>query len=214
MPHFQEKGWKNIRLQHTFQNTVTNCVENFIDVPHTAFVHKGVFRKSVNRPIRTEIVRSGGAVTIDYQNESSNIGSLSWFLNPSKGQVVHIDQFIMPNITHVIYRLPSGWEYSITSQSVPLSDFETIVYTDITYQFGFWTKLAAPIVKRQAKKVIAQDLEVLKDQSDVLQRGFTTFINMPCDVIHVLISEIREALEQGIDPRSLPDKKKEVIFQV
>ncbi len=214
MPFFQQKGWKNIRLQHLFNSDVTNCVENFIDVPHTAFVHTGIFRKTEGRPIKVLIQRRNGTVTIDYLNESSNLGSMSWFLNPTKGKVVHIDHFIMPNITHVVYRLPSGWEYLITSQSIPLNDNSTLVYTDITYNFGIWTQLAAWIVKRKAQKVIAQDMEVLRDQNEVIHRGNNQFINMPCDMIHVMISEIREALEKELDPMALPERKKEIIFYV
>ncbi|MFI5342625.1 MAG: Rieske 2Fe-2S domain-containing protein [Chlamydiales bacterium] len=214
MPHYRQKGWKNIRLQHHFNNTVTNCVENFIDVPHTAFVHTGIFRCTEGRPIQVLIQRRDGMVVIDYLNENSNLGNMSWFLNPSKGSVIHRDNFIMPNITHVIYRLPSGWEYLITSQSIPISKGHTLVYTDITYNFGIWTQLAAWIVKRKAKKVIAQDMEVLEDQYEVVEREGTHFINMPCDVIHAWISEIREALENGIDPKTLPEKHKEVTFFV
>jgi phenylpropionate dioxygenase-like ring-hydroxylating dioxygenase large terminal subunit len=214
LPFYQKKGWKNIRLQHHFNNNVTNCVENFIDVPHTAFVHDGIFRSVQGRPIRTLIERKSGTVTIDYLDESSNLGSMSWFLNPTKGKVVHIDHFTMPNITHVVYRLPSGWEYLITSQSIPLSDNQTLVYTDISYHFGIWTHLTAWIVKRQAKKVIAQDQEVLADQQEVIEKMGGSFLNMPCDLIHVMISEIREALEQGIDPRTLLNKRKEITFYV
>lgn len=214
MPHYCRTGWKNIRLQHHFKNNVTNCVENFIDVPHTAFVHTGIFRETEGRPIHTLVQRQKGTVTVEYLNENSNLGSMSWFLNPSKGKVVHVDHFIMPNVTHVIYQLPSGWEYLITSQSIPLTDSETMVYTDITYNFGIWTRLAAWMVKRQAKKVIAQDMEVLEDQYQVIMREGPAFINMPCDLIHTMISEIRDALEKGIDPITLPDKKKEITFYV
>lgn len=214
MPHYSKKGWNNIRLQHRFYNNVTNCVENFIDVPHTAFVHTGIFRAAEGRPIHTIVQRQQGTVTVQYLNESSNLGSMSWFLNPSKGQVIHIDHFIMPNITHVLYKLPSGWEYLITSQSIPVSDNETLVYTDITYNFGIWTKLASWMVKRQAKKVIAQDMVVLEDQYQVIKHEGSEFINMPCDLIHAMISEIRAALENGIDPLTLPDKRKEITFYV
>lgn len=214
MPHYDEQGWQNLRLQHTFMNNVTNCVENFIDVPHTAFVHEGIFRKEEGRPIHTSIKRTQGTVAIDYLNESTNLGSMSWFLNPSKGKVVHVDHFIMPNITHVIYQLPSGWEYLITSQSIPVNEGQTLVYTDITYHFGIWTKLCSWMIKRQARKVISQDMEVLKDQWDVIKRTDGSFVNMPCDWIHKMISEIREALEKGVDPRTLPDKTKEITFYV
>lgn len=44
MPHYREPGWETVRVINRFRNTVTNCVENFIDIPHTAFVHPGLFR--------------------------------------------------------------------------------------------------------------------------------------------------------------------------
>lgn len=214
LPHFGSSLWKNYRMQNTFMATVTNCVENFIDVPHTAFVHEGIFRNSEGHAIDTRIQRNNGVVEIEYLKESNNLGSMSWFLNPSKGKVIHIDRFIMPNITHVIYRFPSGWEYLITSQSIPVRSDETLVYTDITYNFGFWTPFAAWMIKRQAQKAIVQDMEVLQDQQEVIARSGGAFINMPCDIIHRLISEIREALEQGRDPRALPDKNREITFYV
>ena len=214
IPHYGSSIWKNYRMQNRFQASVTNCVENFIDVPHTAFVHEGIFRKSLGHAVETRVKREKGMVEIEYRKESSNIGSMSWFLNPSKGEIIHIDRFIMPNITHVIYRFPSGWEYLITSQSIPVRSDLTLVYTDITYNLGFWTPFAGWMIKHQAQKTILQDMEVLKDQQDVIARSGNKFTNMPCDIIHRLISEIRDALEHGIDPRTLPDKTREITFFV
>ena len=44
IPFFKEKGWTHIRLKNLFANNVTNCIENFLDVPHTVFVHPKIFR--------------------------------------------------------------------------------------------------------------------------------------------------------------------------
>ena len=38
-----------VRLINHFNNTVTNCVENFIDIPHTVYVHPGIFVMSATR---------------------------------------------------------------------------------------------------------------------------------------------------------------------
>jgi hypothetical protein len=43
-PHWGAPGWGHIRLQNRFDADVTACVENFIDVPHTVFVHPVIFR--------------------------------------------------------------------------------------------------------------------------------------------------------------------------
>ena len=57
MPYYKKAGWQNLRMVHDFKNTVTNCVENFIDVPHTAYVHRGIFRKEMGESIEAKLVR-------------------------------------------------------------------------------------------------------------------------------------------------------------
>jgi phenylpropionate dioxygenase-like ring-hydroxylating dioxygenase large terminal subunit len=44
MPHYGETGWETVRVINRFENSVVNCAENFIDIPHTVSVHPGVFR--------------------------------------------------------------------------------------------------------------------------------------------------------------------------
>src|SRR4051794_36943831 len=40
-PHQGEKGWASYFMITDFDNEVTNLAENFMDVPHTVFVHAG-----------------------------------------------------------------------------------------------------------------------------------------------------------------------------
>jgi phenylpropionate dioxygenase-like ring-hydroxylating dioxygenase large terminal subunit len=216
MPHYRERGWQNIRLVHDFENNVTNCVENFIDIPHTAYVHHGIFRKEARQKLDAEIVRRNGEVHVTYANESTNLGSFSWFLNPRGEAVHHTDSFYLPNITHVVYRVGSGArvEYLITSQSVPMTAESTRVYTDITYRFGIWSRLARPIARRQAKAVIRQDIDELNAQMDVIRKYGSRFIDSPADLIHKMIAQIRKSLEKGEDPRALPEERHSISFWV
>lgn len=172
MPHYGERGWQNLRLVHDFGNTLSNCVENFIDVPHTAYVHHGIFRKEKGEPIRACISRTNGEVHVTYRDEKQNLGSFSWFLNPGGEEVHHTDSFHSPNITHVVYRIGDGRRvaYYITSQSVPLTADKTRVYTDITFRFGRFSRLARPIAWLQAKRVIRQDIIELEAQMEVIQK--------------------------------------------
>jgi phenylpropionate dioxygenase-like ring-hydroxylating dioxygenase large terminal subunit len=216
MPHWQKPGWQNLRLVHDFGNTVTNCVENFIDVPHTAFVHHGIFRKEASQRLEADVRRADGEVHISYRNEKDNLGSFSWFLNPKGDPVFHTDSFLMPNITHVVYRVGKGErvEYLITSQSVPMTDDSTRVYTDITFRFGAWSWFARPFARHQAKRVIRQDIEELDAQMEVIQKYGQRFIDTPADRIHHLVTEIRDSLIRGEDPRTLPNAEETVEFWV
>jgi phenylpropionate dioxygenase-like ring-hydroxylating dioxygenase large terminal subunit len=39
MPRWHEPCWASVRLQNRFKGALADCVENFIDIPHTVFVH-------------------------------------------------------------------------------------------------------------------------------------------------------------------------------
>ncbi len=214
MRHHGEAGWHTVRVQNRFANNVTNCVENFIDIPHTVFVHPGIFRKQRQQALDATIRREGLAVHVDYRGETDNLGWFRRFLNPDGHAIEHTDSFHAPNVTHVVYRFGPRRTFLITSQSVPVSDMETLVYTDLTYDYGLWNRLAAPIVRYQGQKVIEQDVEALSLQGEVIEKYGDRFANTPADTIHVFVESIRNALADGRDPRDLPEKSVEVSFWV
>ena len=49
MPHWSSPGWGTYYMVTEFPNEVTHLVENFMDVPHTTFVHVGWFRNPAPR---------------------------------------------------------------------------------------------------------------------------------------------------------------------
>lgn len=204
----------HIRLTNRFQNSLANCVENYIDVPHTAYVHHGIFRKPKAEEIKTTVTRQNGEVKVCYHGEGLNLGNFSWFLNPARKEIIHTDRYYSPNITSVHYLLPNGYRYAITSQSIPVSNMETLVYTDIHYDFGFWTPFAEKIVRQQAQAVIDQDIEILKQQAEVIEKYGQHFCPTSADTIHTYISEIIQSLMAGQHPEELPDKNEEVCFYV
>ncbi len=214
MPHYQESGWSTIRVINRFNNTVTNCAENFIDIPHTASVHPGIFRKAKQQPLKMTVERSNGRVSATYHQETNNLGWFSWFLNPQGREISHVDSFYMPNVTSVEYNMGPFRRCFITSQSVPESDTHTLVYTDVTFNYGIWTWLARPFVRWTAQKIIDQDVIALQRQQETIEKYGERFTHTPADTIHVFVESIREALGQGKDPCQLPDKSVEVTFWV
>lgn len=214
MPFYAQKGYKTVRLFNIFKNNVTNCAENYVDVPHTVFVHDKIFRVSRQELVEARVERSNGSVRVDYLKETNNLGWFSWFLNPKGCEITHTDYFHMPNVTSVEYIFSPGREFYITSQSVPVSEWESHVYTDLTFNFGIWNSLAAPIVRYQGQSVIDQDLEVLENQSKVIKKYGEKFSNSKADIVHVLIESVREAIAKGKDPKALPNKKHDFRFWI
>lgn len=193
--------WRHIRLQNAFKNSVANCVENYIDVPHTAFVHKGVFRKSVSEAIDIDLSRRGDHVSVTYHNERMNLGAFSWLLNPGGGAIQHSDHFFAPHTTSVHYELPNGFSYFITSQSIARDQNDTLVFTDISYDFGLWSRWFDPITRRivrhQAQTVIDQDISILNEQGEVIAIHGEKFYQTTADAIHVEIHNMINQIERG-----------------
>jgi phenylpropionate dioxygenase-like ring-hydroxylating dioxygenase large terminal subunit len=160
------------------------------------------------------VTRRDGSVVVEYHNERANLGIFSWFLNPRRREIRHTDAFHMPNVTSVDYDFGPRRRFIITSQSVPLGDDETLVYTDLTYNYGAWNNLARPIIRRQAQTIIDQDVEILNHQMMTIKQYGAQFSNTAADVIHVMIETIRDELAEGRDPRRLPDKTHEIEFWV
>jgi phenylpropionate dioxygenase-like ring-hydroxylating dioxygenase large terminal subunit len=217
-PPFSMPGWndqriKRVRLVNDFENSVTNCVENFVDVPHTATVHARIFRDAKGDAITANVTAQNGVVSVDYAGERSNLGAFAWAINPRGLPVSHQDYFHAPNITHVCYGIGKS-RFLITSQCTPVRHGLTRVYTELAWEFGWLTPFAGPFVRRQAQAVIAQDQAVLKDQWQVINERPGGFLESPADVIHLYIHEIRAAVESGQDLASLPTHRTEIRFWV
>ncbi len=221
MPHWGEPGWRHVRLVNTFHNSVVNCAENFIDVPHTVFVHPGIFRVSRGQRITARVRREGGSVHVDYEGETNNLGWFRRFLNPdADAGIRHRDSFHAPNVTEVAYVFGPRRRLFIISQSVPEEDDRTRVYTTLSYDFGRMSRnpalnaLTARVLAFQGQAVIDQDLVALADQGRVIRRYGIDFHNTSADVIHVLVESLVDAVAQGTDPRTLPPRSAEIAFVI
>lgn len=213
-PMYQQPGHRTIRLFNIFENNVTNCAENYVDVPHTVFVHPGIFRVSRQEKINAHVERRDGSVIVDFENETNNIGWFSFFLNPNKDPIKHRDSFHSPNVTSVEYHFGPNKSFYISSHCTPVNEGLTYVYTDLTYRFGIFNWLAGPIVKFQGQGVIDQDIEALKTQMEVIAKYGTHFSHSKTDVVHLYIESLRDAIAKGQDPRSLAPKQSTFEFWI
>ncbi len=215
IPFISKKGYQHIRLKHVFSASVPNCAENFIDIPHTTYVHPNIFRyEAAPQQIRAEVEQEQANVHIRYLNETSNFGFFSRFLNKSGKPIFHEDHYYFPNITHVEYRFSDRMHFNITSQSVPVSATETHVYTDLTYDYGVWNLFARPIVRWVGKKIIGQDVKIMGEQSEVTRKYGECFASTRSDLHHVWIEKIYRDLLDGKDPRGNEAKKELIEFYI
>lgn len=217
MPKWQQPDWGCYYMKTPFENNVTNCVENFMDVPHTVFVHAGWFRDASQRSVRTIVERTPTSVLVTYDQPKDSIGFTGRLLNPSGQPMVHTDKFYMPNNTRVDYTF--GQEHTafiITSTCTPVSEYETMVYTLISYKMG---RLLNPIAKLilpwYTRQVINQDVEIMHNQGDSLKHhGQPEFNSTAADALHVHIETLRSWAASGGQGERPEPAREEMTFWI
>jgi phenylpropionate dioxygenase-like ring-hydroxylating dioxygenase large terminal subunit len=187
-----------------FAGDVTDLVENFMDVPHTAFVHSGWFRKAKNAQRSEAIVqRTSDSVLVEYFQPDDSIGFAKRILNPDGKPMTHTDKFFMPNVTRVDYMWGERRGFIITSQITPVAPYEAIVYTAITFRFGALNPVARRLLPYYTRIVINQDVGIMEFQTENLKRFATRrFHSTEADVIHRSIEALRNHALGGtaLDP--------------
>lgn len=210
MPLMQEQGWKHYYMVTRFANNVTDLVENFMDVPHTVFVHKGWFRDRKQIRIEATVERTPDSVLVTYDQPNDSIGFSNWLVNPKGLAMQHTDNFFMPNVTRVDYLYgDSERGFIITSTCTPVGPFNTIVYTLITYKFGWLNPLARIFLPPYTRKVIEQDVWIMKVHGKNQQAfGTPDYKSTQVDFMHVYIESLRaHAAASGDKPAPKPIKK-------
>jgi len=195
MPTMAEKGWLHYYMVTHFENNVTDLVENFMDVPHTIFVHKGWFRDRKQIKITAKVERTKDSVLVTYDQSSDSIGFNGWLINPKKLPMQHTDNFYMPNNTRVDYIFGNEERgFIITSTCTPIKPFSTVVYTLISYKFGWLTLFARLGLQWYTKKVIMQDVWIMKLHGENLKTfGQSDYRSTQCDTMHLYIESLRKA---------------------
>ncbi|MBL4849176.1 MAG: aromatic ring-hydroxylating dioxygenase subunit alpha [Planctomycetes bacterium] len=214
-PHYDEQGWETYYMETMFENDVTNCVENFMDVPHTVFVHAAWFRDQTGKEIRATVERTDDSVLVTYHQERDKIGFSTLILNPTGEPTSHTDKFYMPNVTRVDYDFGTKRSFIITSQCTPETERLTRVYTAITFRLGsrILGKLGRLVLPPYTRKVIHQDVVIMLNQGKSLARYGSEFINSEADLLHRYIESLRNWAEGGGEgPKPKPTSEEIAFF--
>lgn len=192
-PYFDQKGWKHYFMITDFKNEVTNLVENFMDVPHTVYVHQGWFRDRVAKSIPMSVETKDGRVLVTYDQDQDEF---SWvakkILNPKNKPMKHTDCFIFPNLTRVDYTFGKDSHFIINSQCTPVSTLSSRVYTYIAYKIPLFKNLFNPIIRFYTRQVIEQDVDIMRNQGTSLEMNpKTNFRSTPADEVHISIERLR-----------------------
>ncbi len=204
-----------------FPNGVTNLVENFMDVPHTAVVHRGWFRNPSQKRVPATVERVDGSVLVTYRQDKDQVEGLGKLFNPGGAPMVHTDKYYIPNVTRVDYMFGSSG-FVITSQCTPVAAADTLVYTAISYRLPFDLPRALvgramlPIFRWYTTRVILQDVDIMRVQRDGLMGspGGGVFVSTEADLLHADIEAYRTWLRLGAEGPPPQDERRDIAFWV
>jgi phenylpropionate dioxygenase-like ring-hydroxylating dioxygenase large terminal subunit len=222
VPHVGEPGWRSYFMVTRFRAGVTWLVENFMDVPHTAFVHRGWFRTAKARRVPATVERAGGSVLVTYHQELDRISGLGIVLSPRGEPMTHTDRYVVPNVTRVDYGFGPQSGFVINSQCTPIGPRESLVYTAIAFKLPYGAasrvvgKAMQPLLRWYTKRVILQDVDVMDAQTAGLTASpkTPTLAHTEADALHQDVEAYRAWLRDGGIGDGPPDRRREMVFRV
>lgn len=203
-PMFSAPRWQHWFMEREFDGSAFQCIENFLDVPHTVFVHSGLFRTREGSDTTLSIVRNNQSVTAEFLNERQVDGLVGKLLVPAGSQVKHTDSFLMPSTTRVDYYFSEKRHFIVMSQCTPVDEYRTRVYTYMAFRFDPIAPIVRLFYAPLSSMILNQDVRVIKKQSDNIKRfGREAFYFHQTDAI---AREIREMMS-GQKARSSHKKR-------
>ncbi|MDC0748852.1 aromatic ring-hydroxylating dioxygenase subunit alpha [Polyangium mundeleinium] len=193
-------GYTSVRRRVESESTMHAALENALDVPHTQYLHSGLFRsKPRGIEIEARVKRTHDRVVAEYVGEPRPTGLVARILSPSGGEVTHFDRFILPSIAEVEYKIGTENHFLVSAAMTPVTDFLTHIYAVVSFRvrlFPGW--LLKPFLLPLGLKVFAQDAALLKLQTENIQRfGGEQYASTEIDVLGRHIWRLMRKAERG-----------------
>ena len=180
------------------EGTLHATLENALDVPHTAFLHRGLFRGGKKNQIRAVVRRSPDRVETEYLGEPRPSGIAGKILSPQSGTIEHWDRFMLPSVAQVEYKLGQNTHFLVTALCTPVTDFHTRLYGVAYFKTPFPKQMVRAMLEPVALKIFGQDAVMLKAQSDNVRRfGGERFQSTELDFMGPQIWRLLKQAESG-----------------
>ncbi len=197
-PQADDPAYVTVRRSLQVTATLHAALENTLDVPHTAFLHRGLFRGN-RAPVQVEVIVRPGRdrVEAEYVGEPRPPGLAGRVLAPQGGVLTHFDRFVLPSIAQVEYRL-GRHHLLVTTAFTPASDFDTRLHTAVTFRGSLPPALVKAVVTPVANRIFAQDRMILQAQAGTVRRfGGEQFVSTELDVLGTHIWQLLRRAERG-----------------
>jgi phenylpropionate dioxygenase-like ring-hydroxylating dioxygenase large terminal subunit len=178
--------------------TLHATIENALDVPHTAYLHRGLFRGGKRNEISATVRRSADGVEVQYDGEPRPSGVAGRVLSPGGGTVEHWDRFILPSIAQVEYRLGKDVHFLVTSLCTPVTDFRTRMFAVVEFKTRFPARAVKRLLEPFALRIFGQDARILRAQAENIRRfGGEQYMSTDLDFLGPHVWRLLKQAEQG-----------------
>ncbi|HET6950671.1 MAG TPA: aromatic ring-hydroxylating dioxygenase subunit alpha [Acidimicrobiales bacterium] len=165
LPAVDGPGAGEVILQCDLECTLHAALENALDVPHTAFLHRGIFRGGTPRRITAVRRPVDGGVEVRYLGEPVGMGPIR--LRDDAGRTFdHWDRFFLPSIAQVEYAVDGWFRLVNTIAHLPMSPFRTRAWFVVRFQSRLPAAVVRPVVLRRGRQILRQDARALARQTE------------------------------------------------
>lgn len=210
IPCADQKGYLTVRERIEMPGPLDAVAENALDVPHTAFVHSGLFRKDKDRrPIDVIVRTSRDRLEAEFVGEERPGGLVGRLLAPRGGEVFHWDRFILPCIAQVEYRLSDRSHIITTAALTPRTPTVTDLFATVAVRVPVPNIVLRALAIPSAMHILRQDAKILQRQTEQVGHfGREEFVSTEIDVLGLRIKKkLREAatgqLREGNEERRI-----------
>lgn len=200
-PYLDTPGYSTVRHHTEVEATLHATLENILDVPHTAFLHRGLFRAGPRHEVTAVVRRRAHGVEAEFIGEPRPGGVIGRVLAPTGGTVTHFDRFFLPSIAQVEYALGDRHRIVATSALTPVSDFVTRLHAVITFRSAIPSWLIKVVLTPLVRHVLGQDRRMLAEQTRAVRRfGGEQFVHTDVDLLGPHIWRLLRRAERGDPP--------------
>jgi phenylpropionate dioxygenase-like ring-hydroxylating dioxygenase large terminal subunit len=194
-------GYTVVRRRVEMEGPLQAVLENVLDVPHTAFLHRGLFRGNGERHrINARLSRLPQGIQAEYLGEPRPGGLAAKILSPSGGIVSHFDRFILPSIAQVEYRLGEDAHFVSTSICTPVGPTRTRLNAIFAFRARLPGWIVRPFLDPVATRIFEQDAAIVKAQAEAVRRfGGERYTSTAVDVLGLQIARLLKGAEPDPD---------------
>jgi phenylpropionate dioxygenase-like ring-hydroxylating dioxygenase large terminal subunit len=198
VPCADDPRYVAIHRTFDFECTLHAALENALDVPHTAFLHRGRFRGGDASEL--EAVRRrlpGGGLEVQYLGERRRPGDAKPRLD--RPPVEHWDRFFLPSVAQVEYRDGERSHLMATILHTPIQDLLTRAYFVQCIRLPLPKLLVRRYVARKVDQVLGQDRDALRTQTGSIRRfGGERYASTELDLMGPEIWRMLKQAERGL----------------